>query len=67
MYPPSRALPEKTSALAARSHLAGTVDLMLPNLDGLEVIESLSHSHPGLPLLCITGLAPPRRLSLSPP
>jgi DNA-binding response OmpR family regulator len=31
------------------------VDLMLPDLDGLEVIESLSHSHPGLPLLCITG------------
>ena len=31
------------------------VDLMLPNLDGLEVIEILSRSHPGLPLLCITG------------
>lgn len=31
------------------------VDLMLPDLDGLEVIESLSRSHPGLPLLCITG------------
>jgi CheY-like chemotaxis protein len=31
------------------------VDLMLPNIDGLEVIEILSRSHPGLPLLCITG------------
>ena len=31
------------------------VDLKLPNLNGLEVIESLSRSHPGLPLLCITG------------
>jgi CheY-like chemotaxis protein len=31
------------------------VDLMLPNLDGLEVIDSLSRSHPGLPLLCVTG------------
>jgi CheY-like chemotaxis protein len=32
------------------------VDLMLPtNLDGLEVIEILSRSYPGLPLLCITG------------
>jgi two-component system, NtrC family, nitrogen regulation response regulator NtrX len=31
------------------------VDLMLPNLDSLEVIESLSRSHPGLPRLCITG------------
>jgi DNA-binding response OmpR family regulator len=31
------------------------VDLMLPNLDGLEVIKILSRSHPGLPLLCITG------------
>jgi DNA-binding NtrC family response regulator len=31
------------------------VDLMLPNLDGLDVIEILSRSHPGLPLLCITG------------
>ena len=31
------------------------VDLKLPNLNGLEVIESLSRSHPGLPMLCITG------------
>jgi DNA-binding response OmpR family regulator len=31
------------------------VDLMLPNLDGLQVIERLSRSHPGLLLLCITG------------
>jgi CheY-like chemotaxis protein len=31
------------------------VDLMLPHIDGLEVIETLSRSHPGLPLLCITG------------
>jgi DNA-binding NtrC family response regulator len=31
------------------------VDLKLANLNGLEVIESLSRSNPGLPLLCITG------------
>ena len=31
------------------------VDLKLPNLNGLEVIDSLTRSHPGLPLLCITG------------
>lgn len=31
------------------------VDLKLPNLNGLEVIESLSRTHPGLPMLCITG------------
>jgi DNA-binding NtrC family response regulator len=31
------------------------VDLKLANLNGLEVIERLNHTHPGLPLLCITG------------
>ena len=31
------------------------VDLKLANLNGLEVIESLSRTHPGLPMLCITG------------
>lgn len=31
------------------------VDLKLPNLNGLEVIESLTRTHPRLPLLCITG------------
>ena len=31
------------------------IDLMLPNQNGLEVIDTLSHSHPELPLLCITG------------
>jgi CheY-like chemotaxis protein len=31
------------------------VDLKLANLNGLEVIDSLTRSHPGLPLLCITG------------
>ena len=31
------------------------VDLKLPNLNGLEVIERLTRTHPGLPLLCITG------------
>jgi DNA-binding NtrC family response regulator len=31
------------------------VDLKLANLNGLEVIERLSRTHPGLPLLCITG------------
>jgi DNA-binding NtrC family response regulator len=31
------------------------VDLKLANLNGLEVIESLSRTHPRLPLLCITG------------
>jgi DNA-binding NtrC family response regulator len=31
------------------------VDLKLPNLNGLEVIESLTRAHPGLPMLCITG------------
>jgi len=31
------------------------VDLKLPNLNGLEVIESLTRTHPGLPMLCITG------------
>jgi DNA-binding response OmpR family regulator len=31
------------------------VDLKLANLNGLEVIESLARTHPGLPLLCITG------------
>jgi DNA-binding NtrC family response regulator len=31
------------------------VDLKLANLNGLEVIESLTRTHPGLPLLCITG------------
>ena len=31
------------------------VDLKLPNLNGLEVIESLTRTHPGLPILCITG------------
>ena len=31
------------------------VDLKLPNLNGLEVIEQLTRTHPGLPLLCITG------------
>ena len=31
------------------------VDLKLANLNGLEVIKSLSRTHPGLPLLCITG------------
>jgi DNA-binding response OmpR family regulator len=37
-----------------RIHLA-LVDLMLPNFNGLEVIEALCRSHPELPLLCITG------------
>lgn len=32
------------------------VDLKLANLNGLEVIESLTRTHPGLPMLCITGL-----------
>lgn len=40
------------------------VDLMLPNLDGLEVIEILSRSHPGLPLLCITGFGATATASL---
>ena len=31
------------------------VDLKLANLNGLEVIESLTRTHPGLPMLCITG------------
>jgi DNA-binding NtrC family response regulator len=31
------------------------VDLKLPNLNGLEVIENLTRAHPGLPMLCITG------------
>jgi CheY-like chemotaxis protein len=31
------------------------VDLKLANLNGLEVIESLSRTHPRLPMLCITG------------
>jgi DNA-binding NtrC family response regulator len=31
------------------------VDLKLANLNGLEVIESLTRTHPGLPILCITG------------
>ena len=31
------------------------VDLKLANLNGLEVIDSLTRTHPGLPLLCITG------------
>ena len=31
------------------------VDLKLANLNGLEVIDSLTRSHPRLPLLCITG------------
>ena len=31
------------------------VDLKLANLNGLEVIERLTRTHPGLPLLCITG------------
>ena len=31
------------------------VDLKLANLNGLEVIDSLTRTHPGLPMLCITG------------
>lgn len=31
------------------------VDLMLPGLNGLKVIEAISHSHPDLPLMCLTG------------
>ena len=31
------------------------VDLKLANFNGLEVIDSLTRTHPGLPLLCITG------------
>jgi DNA-binding NtrC family response regulator len=31
------------------------VDLKLANLNGLEVIEILTRTHPGLPMLCITG------------
>ena len=31
------------------------VDLKLANLNGLEVIESLTRTHPRLPMLCITG------------
>jgi DNA-binding response OmpR family regulator len=31
------------------------VDLMLPGLNGLKVIEAVSRSHPELPLLCLTG------------
>ena len=31
------------------------VDLKLANLNGLEVIDSLTRAHPRLPLLCITG------------
>jgi DNA-binding response OmpR family regulator len=31
------------------------VDLMLPGLNGLKVIETISRSHPELPLLCLTG------------
>jgi DNA-binding NtrC family response regulator len=31
------------------------VDLKLANLNGLEVIDSLHRTHPGLPMLCITG------------
>ncbi len=31
------------------------VDLMLPGLNGLQVIEEVSRSHPHLPMLCMTG------------
>jgi two-component system, cell cycle sensor histidine kinase and response regulator CckA len=31
------------------------VDLVLPGLTGLKVIETVSRSYPELPLLCITG------------
>jgi CheY-like chemotaxis protein len=31
------------------------VDLMLPGLNGLKVIETVSRSYPDLPLLCLTG------------
>ncbi len=31
------------------------IDLMLPGLNGLKVIENISRSHPELPLLCMTG------------
>jgi CheY-like chemotaxis protein len=31
------------------------VDLMLPGLNGLKVIETISRYHPDLPLLCLTG------------
>jgi DNA-binding response OmpR family regulator len=31
------------------------VDMMLPGLNGLNVIENITRSHPELPLLCMTG------------
>lgn len=31
------------------------VDLMLPGVNGLTVIENISRSHPELPVLCMTG------------
>jgi CheY-like chemotaxis protein len=43
------------------------VDLMLPNLDGLEVIEILSRSIRDYRCSALPDLAPRRRLSLNPP